>query len=142
MSKKNLDPTQLWRDRKRILGLPLSFTVYTLKNNRLYLREGFFKTEENELLLYRVLDVKYESTLGNKIFGVGTLTLFTVDETHKQLVLKNIKHPSKVRDLISTEVEKERAKLKIRGREIYGASDAVPLDVGGDSDLSPDLFDE
>jgi len=67
-------------------------------------------------------------TIWNKLFGVGTLTLFTVDESHKQLIVKNIKHPQKVRDLISTEVEKEREKLKIRGREIYGASDAENMD--------------
>ncbi len=128
MAKKPVDPTQIWRDRKRILGLPITFTVYTAKNARLYLREGFFNTTENEMLLYRILDVKMNITLFDKLFGVGTLTLFTVDETHKEIQLKKIKHPQKVRDLLSAEVEKEREKLKIRGREIYGASDAMPED--------------
>ena len=78
------------------------------------------------MLLYRILDVSMSRSLGDKLFGVGTLTLFTVDETHKELKLKNIKAPQKIRDLISHEVEKERERLKIRGREIYGASDVDP----------------
>lgn len=121
---KVVDPSLLWKDRKRILGMPLTFTVYSLRNSRLYLREGFFNTRENEMLLYRILDINMNVTLMDKMFGVGTLTLFTVDETHRQLLLKNIKNPQKVRDLLSQEIEKEREKLKIRGREIYGASDA------------------
>lgn len=128
MGSKPVDPTLLWKDRKRILGLPLSFTVYSIRNGRFYLREGFFTTRENEILLYRIMDVNMKVTLWNKLFGVGTLTLFTVDETHKQLLIKTIKHPQKVRDLISTEVEKEREKLKLRGREIYGASDVDNVD--------------
>lgn len=128
MSNKTIDPTLLWKDRKRYFGLPLSFTVYSLRNNRFYLREGFFTTRENELLLYRILDINLKVTLWDKLFGVGTLTLFTVDETHKQLLIKNVKHPQKVRDLISAEVEKEREKLKIRGREIYGAADSDAVD--------------
>lgn len=124
MANKNSDPSQLWRDRKRILGLPLTFTVYTLKNSRLYLKEGFFNTKENEMLLYRILDIKMTKTLWNKLFGVGSLTLFTVDETHREFVIQNIKKPQEVRDLLSAEIEKEREKLKLRGREIYGVSDA------------------
>lgn len=124
MASKNSDPSQLWRDRKRILGLPITFTVYTLKNSRLYLKEGFFNTKENEMLLYRILDIKMTKTLWNKLFGVGSLTLFTVDETHREFVIQNIKKPQEVRDLLSAEIEKEREKLKLRGREIYGVSDA------------------
>lgn len=124
MASKNSDPSQLWRDRKRILGLPITFTVYTLKNSRLYLKEGFFNTKENEMLLYRILDIKMTKTLWNKLFGVGSLTLFTVDETHREFVIQNIKKPQEVRDLLSIEIEKEREKLKLRGREIYGVSDA------------------
>ena len=101
MANKNSDPSQLWRDRKRILGLPLTFTVYTLKNSRLYLKEGFFNTKENEMLLYRILDIKMTKTLWNKLFGVGSLTLFTVDETHREFVIQNIKKPQEVRDLLS-----------------------------------------
>jgi uncharacterized membrane protein YdbT with pleckstrin-like domain len=137
MGKSVPDATLLWRDRKRILGLPISFTVYTLKNQRLYLKEGFFNTKENEMLLYRILDINLSRSLGDKIFGVGSLTLFTADETHREFVVKNIKNPQQVRDLISTEVEKERERLKIRGREIYGVSDSDGTDNVVEATVDP-----
>jgi uncharacterized membrane protein YdbT with pleckstrin-like domain len=125
------DPTYLWHDRKRILGLPISFTRYKVEQSRLFLKEGFFTTHENEMLLYRILDVQLKRTLWDKLFGVGSLTLFTVDESHKQLVLKSIKNPVLVRKIISDAVETEREKLKIRGRELYGVSGSASEDGSG-----------
>ena len=68
----------LWADRKRILGMPISFTRYSMDDERLYVKTGLLRTELNEILLYRILDVKSTQTLWQRIFGVGTLTLFSV----------------------------------------------------------------
>ncbi|MBN2220750.1 MAG: PH domain-containing protein [Vallitaleaceae bacterium] len=123
----------LWKDRRRRLGLPLSFTRYYLRENRLFLSTGFFNTHENEMLLYRILDFSLKRTLGDKLFGVGTVTLYTADESNKTLELKKIKNSVEVRDMISKLVEEERTKLRIRGREMYGIADG---DVSGsDGDL-------
>jgi uncharacterized membrane protein YdbT with pleckstrin-like domain len=120
-----------WKDRKRFLGMPLSFTRYRLENNRLYINKGFFSTIEDELVMYRVLDVRLKRSLWDKIFGVGTVTLYTADETHKELVLQKIKRSSQVRTMISEIAEQERAKLGIKGRELYGVADNP--DDGDDS---------
>lgn len=112
----------LWRDRKRILGLPLSFTVYEVDEDRFTTRKGFFRTETDEILLYRILDVKMIRTLGQKICGVGTITLFSADQSHHTLEIKNIKHPEAVRKFLSKIVEKERAAKGITGREIFGTA--------------------
>jgi hypothetical protein len=70
----------------------------------------------------------------DKIFRVGTINLFTCDETDKELDLKKIKHPMNVRDVISDMVEKERERLNIRGREMYGVADAgMPDDNNNDN---------
>lgn len=111
-----------WKDRKRFLGMPLSFTRYRLENNRLYVNKGFFSTIEDELVMYRILDVRLKRTLIDKIFGVGTITLYTADETHKELILEKIKKPSQIRNMISEIAEQERAKLGIKGRELYGVA--------------------
>ena len=60
----------LWKDRKRILGLPISFTAYRVDRDRLICKKGFFKTEVDELLLYRILDIKSTRTLGQKLLHV------------------------------------------------------------------------
>ena len=109
-------------DRKRIMGLPISFTKYCIKNNRLYTSSGFLSSKEDELLLYRVLDLKLERSFLNKIFKVGVITLYTCDETDKEIKLINIKNPRATRDIISNLVEEARRKQKIIGKEIYGVS--------------------
>ncbi|NLO98804.1 MAG: PH domain-containing protein [Clostridiaceae bacterium] len=130
----------IWKDRKRYLGLPLSFTKYAVKDQRLYYTKGFFNTTEEELLLYRVLDIKLNRTFGDKLVGVGTVTLFTADKTNPKLDLKRIKNPKKVRDLLSKMVENERIRINIHGKELYGVSNEMRgLDLDGDG--IPDVID-
>jgi len=112
----------LWKDRKRYLGLPISFTVYSLDNNRFYLKRGFLNSVMDELLLYRVLDVKLTRSLGQKIFGVGTIMLITADQSNPKLLIKNVRHSDRVRKLLSNIVERERNEKRIMGKEMYGAS--------------------
>lgn len=112
----------LWKDRKRYLGLPISFTVYSLDNNRFYVKRGFFNSVMDELLLYRVLDVKLTRSLGQKIFGVGTIMLITADQSNPSLIIKNVRHSDRVRKLLSNIVERERNEKRIMGKEMYGAS--------------------
>ena len=114
----------IWKDRKRFFGLPISFTRYSVKGNRLYNNVGFFSSKENEILLYRILDFKLEITLINRLFRVGTVTLYTCDKTDKELKLIRIKNPRKTRDMLSKMVEDERGKIKIKGKEIYGSADS------------------
>lgn len=122
-----------WKDRKRYLGLPLSFTRYSIKDQRLYYSKGFFNTTEEELLLYRILDIKLNRTFGDKLVGVGTITLFTADKTNPKLELIRIKKPKTVRDLISKLVESERVRINIHGKELYGVSNELQgLDLDGD----------
>lgn len=117
-----VDEEILWKDRKRYLGLPISFTVYSLDNNRLYVKRGFFNSVMDELLLYRVLDVKLSRTFGQKIFGVGTIRLMTADQSNPNLEIKNIKKSDRIRKLISNIVERERNEKRIMGKEMFGAS--------------------
>ena len=123
-----VDHNIVWKDRKRILGMPITFTKYSIGSDRLYYSKGLFNTTEQELLVYRILDVKLERTLGDKIFGVGSITLYTADKTNQELVLEHIKNPKEVRDIISKMVEANRSRLNIRGKEMYGVADT---DAGG-----------
>lgn len=110
----------LWKDRKRVLGLPLSFTKYSVDEDRLYIKKGFFSSEMNETLLYRILDIQTSRSFGQKLVGVGTVTLFNADTTDKRIVLKNVRKPNQVHRFLSTLVENERKENGIAGREIVG----------------------
>ena len=137
----------LWSDRKRILGLPISFTRYKVDDDRLYVSVGLLRSETNELLLYRVLDVKSTRTLGQKLMGVGTITLMSSDSSNPKLELKNIKDCERVRKFLSSIIEKQRSTLGIQGRELYGSGvrpmpedgDHAAPHVGGGPGMPPDL---
>ena len=47
----------IWEDRKRILGMPISFTKYYLSEDRLFVQTGLLSMKIEETLLYRVTDL-------------------------------------------------------------------------------------
>jgi uncharacterized membrane protein YdbT with pleckstrin-like domain len=104
------------------MGMPISFTRYEVSDDRFITKAGFFTTETDEVLLYRILDIKLKRTFGQKLLGVGTITLYSADQTNSVIEVKNIKSPDKVRRFISRLVEDIRRELNLAGREIYGSS--------------------
>lgn len=119
----------LWKDRKRHLGLPLSFTRYQLSEDRLFVSMGFLNIKDDEVLLYRVRDIDTQRSLWQRIFGVGTVTVMSSDKTMPTLVLKNIKDPLMVKELIHNQVEEMKIQRRVRFGEI------ATTDMGGDDDL-------
>ena len=126
----------LWQDRKRYLGLPLSFTIYSFSKNKFYMKTGIFNTKSEEILLYRILDITYRQSFGQKIFGVGSVILNTADKTTPILEIKSIKTPDRVRKALSTLVEQRRDEKRVTGKEMFGA--ASSFDNAGDCDFDFD----
>ena len=113
----------LWKDRKRYLGLPLSFTRYMLSEDRLFLSVGFLNIKDDEILLYRVRDIDTSRTLWQRIFGVGTITVVSSDKTMPNLTLQNIKNPVAVKELLHKQVEEMKIKRRVRFGEIMTNTD-------------------
>ena len=128
MAKLVSEIIELWHDRKRFFGLPLSFTRYALSEDRLFLKRGFFKVKFDELVLYRVRDISLSVNLWQRIFGVGTVTVLSSDKTNPELVLKNIRQPREVKELIHKNVEKMKIERRIRIGEMSMDVDDVELD--------------
>ena len=102
-------PDYLWHDRRRRLGMPLSFTRYGLSEDRLFLEKGLLSTNFDEILLYRVRDI-----------GVGTITVQSSDKSLPTLELKNIKRPRETKELIHQTVEELKIARRMRvGETIY-----------------------
>ncbi len=134
-SKAKENEVVLWKDRKRHLGLPLSFTKYSVTKDKLRVKTGFFNTESNDVLLYRVLDVDVKRSFGQKIFGVGTVTIHASDRTSPTLSLVNVKKAEMVADYLQKLVEEARDLRNITGREMFGVGTGavnVPGDYDGD----------
>lgn len=113
----------LWKDRKRYFGLPISFTRYSLSEDRLFTSVGFLNIKDDEILLYRVRDIDTSRSLWQRIFGVGTVSVMSSDKTMPTLVLKNIKDPVFVKELIHKQVEETKIKRRVRFGEIMTDSD-------------------
>lgn len=101
-------------ERKRwlFLGLPFTFTKYTVKEDMITIDEGFLKTVENDCYMYKVQDVQHSASLMEKMFRLGTVTCFTGDTTHAQLVLQHIKNSKAVKDFILEKSEEARLKRR------------------------------
>ena len=109
----------LWKDRKRHLGMPLSFTRYQLSEDRLFLSQGFLNIKDDEVLLYRVRDIDTRRNLWQRLFGVGTVTVLSSDRTTPTLV----KDPLFVKELIHKQVEEMKLKRRVRYGEIATTGD-------------------
>ena len=121
---ENTGISYLWQDRKRWLGMPLTFTRYSLSEDRLFQSVGFLNIKDSELLLYRVRDIDTSRSLWQRVFGVGTVTVMSSDKTTPTLELKNIKNPMAVKELLHKQVEE----MKIRRRVRYGEVMAAGVD--------------
>ncbi len=111
----------IWKDRKRFLGMPLSFTRYSLSSDRLFLSIGFLSIKDEEVLLYRIRDITTSRTLWQRLFGVGTVTVVSSDKTLPTLVLKNIKNPLTVKELLHGQVEEMKIRRRVRVGEIMAS---------------------
>ena len=122
----------IWHDKKRYFGLPISFTRYAMSEDRLFTSVGLLSLKDDEVLLYRVRDIDTKRTLWQRLFGVGTVTVMSSDKTMPNMVLKNIKNPMDVKELIHAQVEDMKIRRRVRFGEIMSA------DVDHDDDFSDD----
>jgi len=113
----------IWTDKKRILGMPISFTRYSIVNTndliKLFIKTGILSTTIDEVNLYRIYDIQCFQSLGQKIFGVGSITLYSKDITTPVIVLHNIKEPYKIRNMLAQKIEEARAQKGVKIGEFY-----------------------
>lgn len=119
----------LWSDKKRLtlFALPWTFTKYSLTEEKLLVEKGFLSKKEEEVRLYRIVDLTLERSFLQRIFGLGTVVCQTVDRTTPSLEIMNIKDPKRVKELISDTAEAERVKKRVTSRETM-ISDMSDLD--------------
>lgn len=101
-------------EKKRILffGLPWTFTGYTVAEEVINVKAGLLKTVEDDCYMYKVTDVKLETSLMERIFKLGTVVCYTGDTTDQVLKLIHIKNARAVKDFILEQSEKQRMKRR------------------------------
>ena len=112
------DAEVMWKDRKRWMGLPWSFTRYSIIRKegeyaKLVNINGFLTSHSEEVNLYRVDDFTVTQSVADKMLGVGTIIVYCRDASCDQMVLKNIKNPYKVRELLNKLVLEDRRRVGV-----------------------------
>ena len=103
-----------YKEKKRSMffGLPWTFTSYTITDEIITVDAGLLNKQENDCYMYKVIDVRLESSLLERIFGLGTVHCFTGDVTDQDLKLLHIRHAKEIKDFILKQSEQERMKRK------------------------------
>ena len=124
----------VWTDRKRIVfGLPWTFTKYSLTKEKLLIETGIFNKDEEEIRLYRIMDMTLKRSLWQRLFGLGTIHCCTADKSSPELDIKWIPDSENVKELLSDLVEAERMEKRVSSREFFSDSDG-DLDDDGELD--------
>ena len=122
-------------ERKRwlFLGLPWTFTLYRMKEDMLNVKSGFFKLEQNDCYMYKIVDVKLSQSFMERLCGLGTITCYTGDTTDKELVPKHIKHSEEIKNYLLKTSEEARIKRRTVNMLDIGSGDLNDInDVGID----------
>lgn len=133
---------KIWSSRKRLLffGLPFTFTKYTLTKEKMLIDTGVLNKKQEEVRLYRILDLTLTRSLAQRIFGLGTITCKTSDKALPVLELINVKNSQDIKEQLSDLVEAERVNKRVSVREFTGSDDLD--DVADVNDVDADTEDD
>ena len=92
----------IWTDRKRIIfGLPWTFTKYILTKEKLLVETGILNKDQEEIRLYRIMDMTLKRSLWQRLFGLGTIHCCTADKSSPELDIQWIPDSENVKELLS-----------------------------------------
>ena len=90
---------------------------YELTSQRLRIYRGVFARNLEEIDLVRIRDTKVKQHLGERMAGVGDVTIFSTDKNNPEIVLNNVKDPVEVRETIRKAYLAEQERRGLRYRE-------------------------
>jgi len=120
-----------FKERKRwlFLGLPWTFTIYTVKDDMITIDRGFLNKQQDDCYMYKVQDVELIRSFWERMVGLGTVRCFTGDTTDKELQIKHVRHAKEIKDFIFEASEK--ARIKRRTVNMLDIGNGVNVDADG-----------
>jgi uncharacterized membrane protein YdbT with pleckstrin-like domain len=89
-----------------VAWMRLRSTLYRVTNQRVVVEQGIFSKTVDEIDLRYVDDSAFTQSFADRILGIGNVTLISSDKTSPRSMLRSIKDPRGVRELIRAEAYK------------------------------------
>jgi uncharacterized membrane protein YdbT with pleckstrin-like domain len=86
-----------------IAWIRLRSTMYRITNQRVLVEQGVFSKTVDEIDLRYVDDSTFTQNLMERILGIGSVTLMSSDTSSPRYVLRSIRDPRGVREMIRAE---------------------------------------
>ena len=119
------DDAVIFKERKRLLflGLPWTFTKYTVTPSFITVESGLLSTTEDDCYMYKL----------------GTIVCYTGDVTNPELKLVHVKHSREIKSYLLKQSEAARLKRRTLNTVDIGAHGADMADL--DHDGIPDSME-
>ena len=90
-----------YKEKKRsmFLGLPWTFTTYTVTDEFISIDSGLLNKVENDCYMYKVQDVEHTASIWERMVGLGTIVCYTGDTTHPKLLIEHIRNSKAIKEL-------------------------------------------
>ena len=89
----------------------------------LFVKTGFLSQKEDEVRLYRIMDLSLTRSIWQRMFGVGTIHCASADKSLGNFDIISIKKPRDVKEMLSKCVEEQRDKKRVSNREFMSEHD-------------------
>lgn len=86
-----------------VAWIRLRSTMYRVTNQRVQMEQGIFSKTVDEIDLRYIDDSTFTQSLVERILGIGSVTLMSSDTNTPRYVLRSVKDPRGVRELIRAE---------------------------------------
>ncbi len=120
-----------YKEKKRwaFLGLPFTFTTYSVTDEMITVQSGLLKRIENDCYMYKIVDVRLEASILERIFGLGTVHCFSSDVTDPDLRLCHIRNSKEIKNYILEQSEQERLRRRtLNTQNLNGETDGIGSD--------------
>ena len=119
-----------YKEKKRsmFLGLPWTFTTYTVTAEFISIDSGLLNKVGNDCYMYKVQDVEHTASIWERMVGLGTIVCYTGDTTHPKLLIEHIRNSKAIKEFILKESEEARLKRRTVNMLDIGSGEAGDID--------------
>ncbi|MFQ5399119.1 MAG: PH domain-containing protein [Anaerolineae bacterium] len=107
------DEQPLWEGRP-FLSLNLHYMITT---ERVRITEGLLGKAREDIELVRIQDMDHSQTFSERLLKIGDITIRSHDSSHPQVVLKNVRDPEAVHEILRRAVLDARKRYNFTYQE-------------------------